>query len=516
MANIITLDGTDFSEFCLEIDNIDSFTYQLDDTNKIVTKSISSDFTFLGEAYEYLYDKFFSDASDCDALIEVGVTLDCCDGLELFYQITRKGVTNCPRECSIIAVIEKVNSDNIAFECLNRTRLFDGNFVANVTTPHLEYCTGEGFRGAGAILFAVLNFIFGIINVIILVINAIPLVPDIPIIGPEAIDGLLGCDRRAPGFVVKEALGFRASECGLDFQSTTILDIPQYQRTTVVAMSYVDGETNCPDYIKLFENRPNVNTISFIDSLLPVFGAECRIRNGVLIFETEKWVEDNLENVGNIENLIFDDDGICYEFDSNQASYGRFEYAYDAVDYWGNRVVDKYNEIVEWNPEGSLNKSGEYTHILDSFSPLNIIGMRPFEIGSPIAGILDHAVITGGIASHWKIYAWDGVATCKSKTVGNNWPFTFIQNQNNGFMDFPSLYDTFHYRKDPSNNPCPLKARDFTFMTDDFCGMIEKLEEFGTDIYLDSPHGKIKPSVVDVNMSTKTFTWQDTRIIKYD
>jgi len=516
--NRITLNGIDYTSDVAELQDVESLTYELDETTRTVQKSVSSDFTFTGSGYEFLKETFFGDTSTgCKAIVQVSLILGCCSNITLSYQITRDSLTYCPDKCSMKVILVKMNDDNIAFECLNKTRLFDNDVLNNITLPHLEYCTGSGFNGLGAAVFAIVTTIFGIINVIILVLNAIPGV-DIPILGAELVDTLIGCDRQAPGFVVKEALEFQANECGLGFQSVSILDLPNYQRTTVIPMSYADGKNNCPDINLLMENRPNVSVISFVGSMEPLFDSDFRVKNATLFFETNTWFDDNLFLVGDVDNLIFDDETICYQYDvlETYAAYGRFEYAYDVVDTWGNRASDHYNEVVEWNPDANENQKGEHLNIADAFSPLYVIGVRLLDLDNPVAATAGdgHGVIYEGITGQWKIYSWSGAETCKAKTVhsfasGHNYPFRFTQNLPDG-----SLYDTFHSHKNPNVRPCPMRVEDFTFAVNSFCEMVNYLEQHGSDIYLNCPFGKIKPTTVEVNLINKTFTFGDTRIIK--
>lgn len=526
MQNTITLNGVDFTEYCLEIQEIEEITYSLDDTQKIVDKSISSEFTFVKAGYDYLLEQFFGEESEsCDTIIDVVVTLGCCVDITLLYHINFESIQDCPQECQMLVNLVRVTTDNKAFNFLNRTRVLDNDAVNNIRTPHLEYCTGEGFRGFGAILFQIINAVFGSINLVIAAINLF--IPgggnDIPLLGGELIDGLLGCDKQAPSFVVPDVLNFQAGLAGLSFQSTTIFALPDYDKTTVLAMSFKEGINNCPDLALLLENRPNVTIVDFLSKLAPVFAAECRIRNGVLIFENETWFDDNLVNIGNIADMQFQPlEGVCYLFnlENTYASYGRFAYSYDAVDIFGNRITPKVNDIVEWNPDGLDSRRGEYFNNLPDFSPLYIFGMELQDISNPLNFLIGHAVIGGGQCSHWKIYQWDGVATCKARVIAPgfipfnnspwNYPFTFTEGQTQ-----PSLYDNFHTHKDPENDICPMRTDDFTYFDDDFCGTMATLEVFGTDIYLDSPHGKITPSQVRVNLIEQTFTWLETKIIKY-
>ncbi len=532
--NTIKLDGIDYTDDCLELQDIDSFTYQLDDDSSIVTKSISSDLTFIGEARDLILQSFFDDTTaDCKTIIQVEITLGCCVEGSFIYQITHESVTDCPEDCSVSVTLVKLNEDNIAYEYLRRTRVFDGLALFNITKPHLEYCTGSGFKSAGAILFQIVNIIFGSINIVIGIINALPGV-NIQLLGTEIIDDLLGCDRLAPGFVAREAIEYHAGEAGLEFQSETIFDIPNYHNSTVIATPYRDGRKACPAVNVLVENRPNMNIIDFIGTLKPLFAAEARVKNGTLYFETEKWFEDNLVRVAGVEDLIFDSDegGICYQYDLDikYASYGRFEYSYDPVDQWGGYVADVYNDIVEWNPDGNVNQKGEFTNIADAFSPLFIIPMKAVDLTNPVVQLTGHGVIYEGISAKWKIFAWDGGALCKSRAVrtpsgnpfslgggGHNYPFWFKQglaDDPNNFYPGGSLYDNFHYYKDPANRPCPMSVPDFTFAVDDFCDMLAQIEEHGIDIYIECPFGKITPTVIDVNISDNTFTWQGCRIIR--
>src|SRR5690606_19587633 len=99
------------------------------------------------------------------------------------YQITHESVVDCGDDCGVVATLVKLNEDNVAYECLRRTRVFDNNALFFVNKPHLEYCTGSGFTSAGGVLFTIINVIFGITNLIISIINLIPLVPDIEPLG---------------------------------------------------------------------------------------------------------------------------------------------------------------------------------------------------------------------------------------------------------------------------------------------------------------------------------------------
>jgi len=522
MANSITLNGIDYTKDTVEIETINDLTYQLDDSNKIVTKSISSNFTFRKDAFTYLEGLFFGDLDEgCDTVVDVVVTIGCCLDIPLEYQLTHESIIYCPDQCEMITTLTRLDTDNQAFNYLNRTRVLDNDIHLTIRTPHLEYCAGS-LTGFSRLLFDVILGILESINIVIFLINLIPGV-DIPFLGPELVDGIMGCDKQAPGFVVPDLLISRAASAGLTFQSTTIYDLPNYDKTTVIAMQYKDGDNICPNYELLLENRPNVNMISFIESLQPFYAAKCRIRGGVLIFENEVWFDENMENVGDIGDLVFESlDSICYTYDlsAEYASYGRFQYSYDVNDTDGNRVSPLYNDIVEWNPLGLDSRKGELLNSATDYSPLYILGMEQRVLNSLESGLRGHAVIRNGQCSGWKIYQWNGANICKARaveppvvpfqTARSNFPYTFLENQFE-----PSLYDQFHSHRNPENNLCKMRTEDFTFIAPDFCAMIEALNFYGTDIYLDSPYGKITPTSVRVNVDKKSFTWLDTKIIKY-
>lgn len=526
MANRILLNGIDFSSSCLEINEIEDITYQLDSETRTVSKAISSDFSFVGDGYEYLKNVFFGDVSEgCDEIVDVTVIIDCCAEIDLYYQLTHKGVIDCPDRCEMKTTLTKLDTDNKGFNYLNRTRVLDNDAVNNIRTPHLEYCTGEGFRGAGAALFVIFQFVFQIVNLVIIGINFLSPFPDIPLLGDELIDGLLGCDKQAPGIHLKDMFDYQTGVFGMGFQSTTIFDLPAYFHSVMIAMAYEEPDNVCFDLDLIMENRPNVSIISLMDSLAPLYAADFRVRNNTLIFENELWFEDNLVNVGDVQTLEFEElEGICYMYNltADYASYGRFQYSYDAVDTFGNKFANVYNDIIEWNPTGKDSQEGEHLNAVKDFSPLHIIGQKPIPSNNTTAlNLVGHSVIFSGQSSGWKIYTWDGANECKARavppditvpfsTASWNWPYTFIENQTS-----PSLYDTFHSHKNPEVRPCPMKTDDFEFLTDDFCEMIENLETYGTDIYIDCPYGKLKPNQVTVDLIKKTFTFRDTEIIPY-
>lgn len=524
MPNIITLDGLDFTEDCMEIQQIDSLVFSLDDTSKIVDKTISSDFTFRRAAYDYILDKFFGDVdTGCDYIMEVVITLDCCTELSLDYELTNESVVHCPETCEMQTVLTRLDSDIESFNFLNRNRLFDGdilNTTSVVRRPHLSYCDGS-FTGFGALLYNILASILGLVN----------LIPGVNIDIPFALKGLLGCNKLAPGFVIPDLLNYWATAAGLTFQSETIYDLANYDKSTMIAMQFEPGEKNeCPNLSILEQNRPNINVIDFIGRLAPLYDGKCRIRNGVLLFENAGWIDDNMFNVGDVADQFFEPlKGICYSYnlDADYAAYARMAYTYDSVDRDGNRVAPIYNDIIEWNPDGLDSRRGEFNVQLIDFTPLFTIGMLRLFIGgidnqSPELGFLGFSRITDGQASQWKIYQWDGASECFSKPIppeqnfpfSSTWNFPYFFKQIEEEGDSLGLYDTFYDRKKPDNLPCPMKADDFEFVTDDFCGMIDALQIYGTDIYLDSPFGKITPTSVRVDLDKKSFTWSDTRIIK--
>ena len=524
--NRITLNGIDFTKDTVEIEGINDLTYQLDDTNKIVTKSISSDFTFRKEAFNYLEGIFFGDLDEgCDSIVDVVITLDCCLTTSLEYQLTHESLTYCPDECEMRTTLTRLDSDNQAYNFLNRTRILDNDVWNTIRTPHLEYCSGS-LTGFGAALFVFVVGILNSINVIVFLINLIPGV-DIPLLGAELVDGIIGCDKQAPGFVIPDALNYWAGQAGVSFQSTTIYDHPDYDKSTLIAMAFKEPDNDCPNYEILEENRPNVNIIDFLTKLEPLYAAKTRIRGGVLMFENEVWFDENLYNVGNVNDLTFKSlESICYEYDLTgvYAAYGRFQYIYDAVDTMGNRAAPIYNDIVEWNPLGLDSRKGEYLNFLNDFSPLYIIGMEGIIVNEVESQLLGHAMIAGGQASSWKIYQWDGVSICKARAYNEfafplilypNFPYMFNSFDSFGQETGRGLYNNFHSHKDADNNLCPMKTEDFTFIAPDFCAFIEALDFYGTDIYLDSPYGKITPGSVRVNLDEKSFTFLETRIIKY-
>ena len=529
--NRIFLDGEEFTEFCQDLDAIDSVVYKLNDDGSTVQKAVSTELTFDGLAYDYVFSKYFEDLTPLAApvYITVELLLDCCS-IPVNYTLGRESVVLCPTGCGIVANLEKVNVDTIGFQYLNRTRILDNDAVNNIQTPHVEYCTGSGFRGAGAVLFLIINTIFNFLNAIIFIFSFFQM--DEPPLNAEIIDGLLGCDRQAPGFHLRQALKHQTDIGGLILQTISTIDVTNYQNTSILPMQFLESDNSYPDLETLVENRPNLTVIQMLDKCEPIFNAKTRIRNGVLMFETKEWFDNNLVNAGNVEDVDFASfDGICYFFDEARfPSYGRYSYGYDTVDDFGGLMNYIYNDIVEWNPNGNEEQKGELTNVIDSFSPINFMGTRPtyFDPNNQLAPLYDHAVIRDGISELFKIFAWDGYHEEKAKPISvvggygkinHNYPFFFPS----VIFDFPEvnpplhgLYYNFHQYSDPNNlTQYPLKTDDFTFKPSDFCAFIQLLEIEGTDIYLDSPFGRITPAAVEANFIEQSITFSETKILEY-
>ena len=531
--NRIFLDGTEYTANAIGLDDIDSILYKLNDNGSTVQKSVSTEITFYGDAYDYLFGIFFADLTPLNAppLVDVELFIDCCDQ-SVNYTIGRESVVMCPNGCGIEANLEKVNVDTLGYEYLSRTRILDNDAVNNIQIPHVEYCTGSGFRGAGAVLFVILNAIFNIINTIVNIIDILypGNIPDpLP---PELIDDLLGCDKKAPSFHLRQALELQTGIGGLSLQTTSTLDLDNYINTCILPMQFLESENDYPDFETLLENRPNLTVIQMLDRVEPLFNAQTRVRNGVLMFETQEYFDSILVNAGNVEDLDFAGfESVCYLFDEARfPSYGRYSYGYDAVDDYGMLLNYIYNDIVEWNPSGNAEQKGEKTVIAENFSPLNFMGTRPtyFDPNNNLAFLYDHAVVRDGIAEKFKIYAWDGLQLHKAKplrvagafgNVNHNYPFFFpsvISNFPETVPTLHGLYYHFHEVDDPNNfTQYPLKTNDFTFRPNNFCEFVQLLETEGTDIYLDSPFGRITPNAVDVDFTQQSITFQDTKILEY-
>lgn len=502
------------------IEGTDTFqiTLRSADEEGRLTKTFSSELTFYDDGFNILKTALIDPANGYSQKVQVKVYDDCCFGDPVFEgYIYGDAIDWCEPGCYITAnIVEEDEQIN----CVKSTIIWDNwNGFQNATRPIIRYCieTRPEFISYvlfwlqsiiiqifNVIAFVVFPVLLVIVSVIYLVCYVIGLICDIPLIDCDApscdgafnnpqefialfydiredISGLLvACGRFHPSPYVRDYIENVCQKCGLTFQSS-ILKNPAspYHKMVMTSAQVQKGRTkNSTNYSVIDNNLPVESLESYlVDYLKPMFNADYRVANGVLIFErkdffqsTTTWIDtEQLLNDGKII-----DDTICYNWiDKPRYAYGRFEYTRDAIDYVGTEANYRYNDIVEWNNPYNAGQSGELNRtLLSSPSRYREDGIDTDVysfMANALGGIIDQ--LFGGVFSsfqkallvnqhtfyNYKFMIYDDNGVVRNYYDDNftggsiyiaqderfNYPLWFWEGRAN------NLYSLFHYIDDP-------------------------------------------------------------------
>lgn len=376
----VRLDGVDVRQEDVSNLNNAQFTLRINDDTGQRSVGFSSEITFQGLAYDYLFQTLIQDLkAGKDKVVTVEIFDACCDDLPILEgQIDVQSLEWCVGGCTLKASVIEKDPD---YGCLLNALIAHDDFgFRSKKHPYLPYCTE--MRPAGLqeffLVLGVLSRIFAFtlkaaftgLELIVFTLNLLITIEfsfweTISNLEKQVLRFCVGCGRGHPAPFVRDYVQNACEKCGLSFKSS-ILNRPgsPYHDTMYLIAETAEGTEQYAT--SQSENAPVINCLRYLDTLKPVFNAEYRIRGKELIFEHESYFYN--------EGVYFDTtqtpelvvEGPCFSFtSSDQARYYRFEYTPDGSDWVGNESDYFYNEIIDADP-GQTNPRlrGEKSHII--------------------------------------------------------------------------------------------------------------------------------------------------------
>lgn len=384
----ITINDIDYSD---SIDGLDGLPIEvrLNDSNKTIDVSITGELIFKGRAYELIRDTFFS--PNCDGRagkLSGSVYLsDICVTKQFVIRYDQVTYDPCSCQAEVNLKIESPESE--CYRYLNSTAFWQNGFINAFTHPKIHYCSQPGLLH-WIFLFAILPLLCPIIIVIRVIVAVIDfLLPGEQKVFDNLDEFILGCGKRHVAPVIREVMQFHTSKCGLTFQSSILINDQDYSNSAILlaqnerGKDIKDGAFNWID-----ENRWNVSPVQILDKIKLLHNADYRITGGKLTYERK----DHFLTVfapAQINLIDFCTDGTIERFEysiiKGGKAYGKFEYQKDAVDTEGTRMINDYNDIVDWNDPPKEHLTGEHL-VQNEFSPARFMFDRMSQEKN---GILD-------------------------------------------------------------------------------------------------------------------------------
>ncbi len=382
-----------------------------DDRGSTLTKKMSGELTFRGQAYEVLRAALVDNPGGKLASVPIEVW-EVCGAKRanlLRGEIRGDMVSWCEGECSIKAsAVEKTELTDAA-DCLLNTLVFDNrNGFLDQPHPKMVYC--DEIRPdwlqhvqlivAFATLIAI-NSLTPIVMIFASVVNTINLLititnsltggntdlidfsggneptPDVLADWYHLLEDLrsvaLGCGRRHPSPLLRKYIENVCTICGLSFQSS-ILNNPQsdYWNTVYWSAPVKRGIEPTDSVPFIYENRPIKTGETFMADLRETFNAKSRILGNVLHFERrdmipgdQLWIDvDELRAQGRMVNEV------CWQWAKEEApAFLNIHFLPDGVDVVGTEGTERFSEIVEWNSPPSSTQRGEKLQLIPFGTP---------------------------------------------------------------------------------------------------------------------------------------------------
>lgn len=355
------------------IDGTEAFnvTYTRRDEEGNISASFTSELTFYDDGYAILKPILIDSPNGFDNTVNVNIYDDCCS--KLVYQGIIRGdsIDWCDDGCYISA---NVIQDDAPLNCVKSTFIYDG--MLGDSQPIIRYCLEIRPEFLHYLLILVVStsyilikFIFSPVTILLDLFGLLSddiknISENVKDIRDALIDYTINaCGRFHPSAYVRTYIQNVCNKCGLNFQSSILNESQSPYYNTVLFSAPVEKgrDRKSPDYRLIPKNVP----IETLDTLMtrylkPMFNAEYRIIGNDLIFERKDNFDLNLPWI-DVSNLLADGrvngDKVCYSWiDKDRWAYGNFKYSMDAIDYCANEALDRWNDIVEWNP-APINKA---------------------------------------------------------------------------------------------------------------------------------------------------------------
>lgn len=503
-------------------------------------------------------------------LIEKTFFLNPCEGIkkELSGQlivdcnytfninITPDTVSYCNQGCSEINLKVKTQRTD-KLDCLKNQVSFwsDSGFEDYLTKQgrlyKIMYCFDSGIYMRILIaLFSVISIIFDILQGICKIIE---IFGDVGFC--KKLDNfeawVLGCDKYHNAILLRDAFEYNAKLCGLEFDSDVFQRDEIYKNTAIESAISNEGRhlADCFLFDKNLnkENQEVKNILQLSTRLIPLINGYVRITDDKFILDHISRRDNELKELFNIEEAFKSgniEDCPIYTFDSEKlCAYLKIEYTQDATDWQGNKMINEYNEIIEWNKDNTNpNNKGE-CRVNVEFSPLRFTNDSEIKKASWALELADirergglglittdcsykHAqIISNGQFETSKLIIIDDkeeikCRSCTYKTsikkrIGAVQGLTTIQDlyDYNRPLKGSELYNRFYKYNDPNGQDVRIINIDsIEWKPDNFCNAIIEIMKEGLNVGIGTDYGIGICESIDINLDECTINFKEIKL----
>lgn len=471
------------------------FSIRRSNENSEAAISFTGDLVFTNSDYDYIYNKLVTSVGAINKFIVLKFVDDCCNNKEYIFQIKPESLQWCNNSCEISANALEYSVDSAAYACINNTLIWDNwNGFQNKLHPRIAYCLE--FRPSilqdaviivGALTAATSIFVFSILLIVQTIVNTINVVitainklggnlSKITVNGSSGNMSLLtwaqdlqktlarfivGCNYDHPSPLVRDYTNNVCQKCGITFQSSILNDTNNDYFNLVYFSAQIRKGQSQGQYFGglvnyIMRNKPIHNLKTFLDEVQQPFNARWDINNGILRFERRDFFKTQKPW---LDLKTFDPKkiiSVCYEWTKKpRNSYADISYSKDAMDWVGQEALERWSDIISWNPNKNTLQKGNFTRTFP-FGAARFRGdgidrdvlsdykWMPFSIGKAIKDNEDVMLLNNGTAMLPKLLIL---------RKGTDYMHALVENSYPTFVDPIDGYRETVYPNQPYNYP---------------------------------------------------------------
>ena len=400
----------------------------------------ATSFTIRGDFYAFVYYWLWKDTSAVNNAIECRIFDKVCNKyLHGEYYIKPAGIQFCKEECTLDV---SAKHEDLTLKCLQRT-LVDTDqatnpdaahdwFSGGMLHPEFGYCKNNKFIYAISLL-ALAMTILSPTGIFIL----------LPLLVAGVLDSLYerarGCDRKLPSPLITTYIENLTDNCNVSYSDTVFTTPSKYTQLNKACIFYapVEKGIDLQDNTTLYKltNALNYSGERFFEFLQKRFNLKWRVNPAGLLI---RHFDEPYQGYPALD--LSDVPDVCCEWNGTKPpSYGKYDFALDALDTEGNGSRRAYNDIVEYNDPYSPAQDGAITRMFEDSTPaFRNDGLRTDDISqvdqwfTPVTALLnilnvlpnaDDFVMTSGYTTGApKIIIWDGVSNKhNAKAIKKTW-----------------------------------------------------------------------------------------------